>query len=397
MAQTRYAYYAYLPRKTARVARRLFAVLILGALIFAIYDLRQPEHHRIVKRDTFESLGRSLDTRSRSHHHHHHSHDVRIWPTWAGINTMFVFGDSTCDTGFNPHGPQPDLENPLGNPAWPGRTSSYGPNFLAYMTATFNQSTIRTYVYANRLSPFRTHTESLHLPSLHEQVDTKFVSTIGPSSKPTSRSGRGSGSWSRIESLFVLFHGVNEILFTAKDRGGGKNATTIENNVEDYGQAMEKLYEAGGRNFLIVNIPQLEEAPFMETSGVINWIWDLGAEIVQYNGRLAFMAHTFAERHLDTNVFVFNNHNLSINVRREPKRFPDTASYTKLKGFCFPYIHDHWWTDTAGVFDESCKVPLNQYFWRDDMHVTEPYHKLMARQIVDLLKDPRQRLPLEFY
>lgn len=50
------------------------------------------------------------------------------WPGWAGIKHMIIFGDSYTTTGFKVRGEQPSDMNPLGNPEWPGETSSNGPN-----------------------------------------------------------------------------------------------------------------------------------------------------------------------------------------------------------------------------------------------------------------------------
>ena len=46
------------------------------------------------------------------------------WPGWSGIEHMFIFGDSYTTTGFEVNGTQPSRENPLGNPEYPGYTSS---------------------------------------------------------------------------------------------------------------------------------------------------------------------------------------------------------------------------------------------------------------------------------
>ena len=40
---------------------------------------------------------------------------------------------------------QPSLGNPLGNPPYPGYTSSNGPNWVDYLTVKYNQSLVETY------------------------------------------------------------------------------------------------------------------------------------------------------------------------------------------------------------------------------------------------------------
>lgn len=74
----------------------------------------------------------------------------------------------------------------------------------------------------------------------------------------------------------------------------------------------------------------------------------------------------------------------------------------KLEGYCYPYAEERPAGQMAGlatrdVFDELCEVGMERWFWRDEMHHTEPYERLLARKIVELLDDPGQRLPYEFY
>lgn len=45
---------------------------------------------------------------------------------------------------FDINGEQPSRDNPIGNPAFPGVTSSIGPNWVGFLTGTYNASFIRT-------------------------------------------------------------------------------------------------------------------------------------------------------------------------------------------------------------------------------------------------------------
>lgn len=118
---------------------------------------------------------------------------------------------------------------------------------------------------------------------------------------------------------------------------------------------------------------------------------------MQYNSRLAFLAHRFGEAHSDVNIWMYNTHKTSLTVRLEPTRFPETRMYNHLFGYCFPYADDVWWVATEYVFDPGCTDGLINYLWRDEWHYSEPFQRLMAKQIVELLQSPEQRLPLEFY
>ena len=66
------------------------------------------------------------------------------WPGWSGITHMIVFGDSYTTTGFNYTMAQPSRANPLGNPDYPGYTASNGPNWVDFLTTTYNETFLET-------------------------------------------------------------------------------------------------------------------------------------------------------------------------------------------------------------------------------------------------------------
>lgn len=124
----------------------------------------------------------------------------------------------------------------------------------------------------------------------------------------------------------------------------------------------------------------------------------LGAEIVDFNGRIAFEASQFAEAHPDASVFYFDAHHLSLLIRRSPYRFPETASLVKMEGYCYFYADKNYPKNHLGVtFIEECGVDISQWYWRDDVHMTEPFHKLLAKLMVEMIADSEKRLPYEFY
>lgn len=113
-------------------------------------------------------------------------------------------GDSYTSTSFNIHGPQPNPQNPLGNPAYPGATSADGPNYVDFLTTTYNQSFIRTFNlgYGGATidpslvgSPY-----GLIVQSFQQQVQEEFIPTYATNSGV---------EWSGSNSLFTVFFGIN--------------------------------------------------------------------------------------------------------------------------------------------------------------------------------------------
>ncbi|KAI4245332.1 MAG: hypothetical protein L6R42_010219, partial [Xanthoria sp. 1 TBL-2021] len=79
--------------------------------------------------------------------------ESRAYWEWPSIERLFVFGASYASTGFlsGPSG-LPDSAHPWGNsfntPAAHGPTNANGPNFVMYLTDTFNASKLLTYNFA---------------------------------------------------------------------------------------------------------------------------------------------------------------------------------------------------------------------------------------------------------
>lgn len=115
-------------------------------------------------------------------------------------------GDSYTSTSFNISGEQPNLSNPLGNPLYPGLTSADGPNYIDFLTSTYNQSYIQGYnfgyggavindsVVHNGFGPT--------VKNFEDQVKKEFLSTYV---------NNGHVQWSSSDSLFSIFFGINDV------------------------------------------------------------------------------------------------------------------------------------------------------------------------------------------
>ena len=110
---------------------------------------------------------------------------------------------SYTQTGFDPSQAQPSATNPLGNPAYPGYTSSNGPNWVDYLTVEYNQSRVQTYnlayggatVDADLVQPYQPT-----VLSLEDQVNKEFFPYYV--SKTTA-------GWTSANSLFAFWIGIN--------------------------------------------------------------------------------------------------------------------------------------------------------------------------------------------
>lgn len=131
-------------------------------------------------------------------------------------------GDSYTSTGFDVDGPQPNHGNPLGNPAYPGATSSNGPNYIDFLSSTYNQSYIQTYCFgyggatidpALVVSPY-----GLIVQSFEQQVTESFLPFYT----------HGEVSWSAENTLFTVFFGINDVIVSYLQQNSSLNYALIK-------------------------------------------------------------------------------------------------------------------------------------------------------------------------
>lgn len=117
--------------------------------------------------------------------------------------SFYFSGDSYSETGFNPWGTLPSIGNPLGNPAYPGRTAVGGENWVDLLTTADNNSLILTYNLAWGGATIDSRlVKSGQGVSLTNEVNAflkKFANK--PASTP----------WKPQNTLFSFWIGINDI------------------------------------------------------------------------------------------------------------------------------------------------------------------------------------------
>ncbi|KAI9846565.1 MAG: hypothetical protein M1837_003806 [Sclerophora amabilis] len=118
---------------------------------------------------------------------------------------LFTFGASFTTTGFSLNRPWPSEQNVIGNPAWPGRTTSNGPVWPNYL-ATNHNSTL-TYLFNFAESGAVTDkqlTRPGNARSFEEQIEHLFIPNfVGEGRKPEAE-------WDPLTTSFGVFVGLNE-------------------------------------------------------------------------------------------------------------------------------------------------------------------------------------------
>ncbi|KAH4610610.1 hypothetical protein HBH82_048740 [Parastagonospora nodorum] len=296
------------------------------------------------------------------------------WSGWKNVKHLFVFGDSYTQTGFDAKAAQPSPSNPFGNPTFPGWTSSNGPNWVGFLTATYNQSTILTYNLASGGATVDSALVKPYAPtvvSVKEQVQTQFLPIY--SSKPAS------APWTAESSLFAFFIGINDV-------GNSwylNNATLYEAIFAEYAGLLDQVYDTGARNFLFLDVPPVNLSPLITEKADDGYATEYeGRVIADWNGRVANMTAQFKAKHADVTAFIHDTNALFMQVIKDPKSVEQTAGYKNTTAFCKAYANG---TPTWYSKDASCDYPVNEYLWLNDLHPTFPVHNATAASIVELL------------
>nr|POF22290.1 acetylesterase [Quercus suber] len=245
------------------------------------------------------------------------------WPGWANIEYMIIFGDSYTTTGFNSSGVQPSLSNPLGNPAYPGQTSSNGPCWVDFLTTVHNQSLIRTANLAYGGATLDPDLKSANLPgtlSLREQINDEYL--------PVYSSHPATFNWNTETTLFAVWIGINDVHDSEP-----YNYQTLDVIFNMYRGLVEKLYTSGARNLLFVNVPPLERAPNVVRGGEEEQRVHR-SNVDLWNKNLTMLADNLHEAHPDLTTFLFDANKLFNEVIENSCSYAETCPYKNTTWYC---------------------------------------------------------------
>ncbi|KAL8935479.1 MAG: hypothetical protein Q9216_005407, partial [Gyalolechia sp. 2 TL-2023] len=253
------------------------------------------------------------------------------WSGWENIEKLFVFGASYTGTGFNwIQNPQPSPELPLGNTRR-GTTSSNGPNYISYLTTTFNASALQTYNFAfagAQVDHLATDTgPGPDEPGndMRQQVTNGFLPTY------TDKIRQPYTEWETSSSLFISFFGINDILSYYRRQDAESVAARI---MDAYATHLSTLYDQGARNFLLFNVPPLDSAPYFNTGETRSGHNDTRTTPAQrrlhrdtvrtvvqdFNARIpSSLIPSFEATYPDAKVFWYDTHALFTTLQSDPE------------------------------------------------------------------------------
>jgi len=298
---------------------------------------------------------------------------TRHWPGWNKLQHAFIFGDSYTTTGFNASLTQPSRTNPLGNPTYPGYTAANGPNWVDYLTVKYNESTLQTYNLAYGGATVDSTLVAPYLPtvsSIADQVNNEWLPIYSPHQNPA--------HWKSSDTLFAIFDGINDVgnsWYTANTTALNKEIFTVLYSL------VGKLYDAGAKNFLFINVPPVDRAPLTLAQSAANQAAEK-ADILAWNTELFAMAKQLKVDKPDTNVFTVDSNALFSEVLNNVASFPQTAAYKNTTDYCVAYENG---TPAMDTFNATCGYPVNEYFWLNSLHPTYPMQDVLGQEVAKQL------------
>ncbi|KAF2474058.1 carbohydrate esterase family 16 protein [Lindgomyces ingoldianus] len=277
--------------------------------------------------------------------------------SWANVaqavNYFITFGDSYSQTGFDVSSTKPSASNPLGNPAFPGWTTSGGANWIGDLVHDYNASLTYSFnfayggatVNASLVKPFQTTVKSFI-----DQVK-QFRDSIA--SKPSY------AAWTADNSLFGVWLGVNDV----GNSYYSANETVLLGQIMDsyFGQ-IETVFGAGARNFVLLNVPPINKSPMM--LGQSKAAQDTEAGVIdQFNKLLVQRSAEFVASHGGAKIVVVDTQAPFNTAISAPTKYG---------------------SKDATCYNSDGKTCL----WFNDYHPGQAIHKLVAEAVAGAWKGP---------
>ncbi|KAF2273783.1 carbohydrate esterase family 16 protein [Westerdykella ornata] len=270
---------------------------------------------------------------------------------------LITFGDSYSQTGFNVSAAKPSAANPIGNPPYPGWTTSGGPNWIGYLLEDYSASTLLSYNFAYGGATVNASLVKPYQPTVKSLIDQvkQFSDSIAP--KPSY------APWNAENSLFAIWMGVNDV-------GNSfwlENVTELHGKImQDYFEEVEVLYQAGARNFAFLNVPPINKSPMMlaqpEESRELE-----ATVIAKFNQLLVDHANAFASSHQGVKIVVVDTQAPFDAAIADPAKYgsKDATCFNSDGKTCLWFNDYHPGTAIHGLVAEAVARTWNGSIFRE--------------------------------
>lgn len=248
-----------------------------------------------------------------------------------------------------------------------------GPNWVDFLTTTYNKSFIETVNLAYGGATVDTNLVAPYLPtvlSLQQQIEDEYV--------PNYTKSNASLRWKPHDTLFGIFIGINDVGNSYETKNSSLNGIIFS----VYSTLVDELYQTGARNFLFLNVPPVNRAPLTVAAGTSAQSLE-AADIANWNDRVAALSSNLTSTYGDVTSFLFDTNKVFNQVLDDPCSYHQTCAYKNTTDYCVSYENGtaSWYT-----FDKTCGIPVDEYFWLNTLHPTFRVHNVTADLIAKELE-----------
>ncbi|KAI5293759.1 hypothetical protein KEM52_005249 [Ascosphaera acerosa] len=183
----------------------------------------------------------------------------------------------------------------------------------------------------------------------------------------------------RHTTLVATFIGINDIQDSSKttaDVAGAGFSRLYADMIATQYAGLEKLYESGFRNFLVIGLPILDktppnlhaDAPLPNATMIRTW-----------NTLLERGARSFEAKHPTSNIFYFDLYGFLTGIYENARSY----GFTNVTGICTAYDQ----ADVQWNYGKYGCQPIEEYFWFNTGHITYPVHRLLASRLDSFLRE----------
>ena len=325
------------------------------------------------------------------------------YPGFANIQTIHAFGDSYTAMGFNENspGPWPNSRAKWGRPL-PGATSSYGSNWLEYLTSseiTGGNTNAQVFDWAWNGAVTDSSITAPWTPTVHDlkqQVSGDFVSNC-------TGKAAGASTWKPATTLFITWTGQNDLqqlvnagyaMYNGQsvDTMRAFFTTQIQSIIASYATQLNTLKSAGATNVLVMSLSALQYTPYVQAfvaaqtasmgSAVGAQVASLSVELIQgFNTALQNMVWTMQNANPGMTIAYFD----AYTPMETAIKNPSLVGAQITSGYCQAYANLAP-GQTAPDASLCNNVAPSGWFWLNTVHPTYPYHKYLAQQVLQLLQ-----------
>ncbi|KAI6842469.1 hypothetical protein KC340_g1685 [Hortaea werneckii] len=282
----------------------------------------------------------------------------------------FAFGDSYTDVGFNiTTGPYPNPSNDEGNPDPPGKSSAYALNWAQDISAEYNKSLIYLYDFAHSGAIVNSS-----LISPYQSVNNTFTAQVDNQFLPYLTGEHRIVNWHSSDSLFTVFFGINDIDRALVLTDWDERLSLIQ---DSYWAYVEKLYNAGARNFAFLNLPTYWLSPGIINRGNATVVDIARHRNLLWNRELFKRFENFRCTHRTAFAKLVDVYGLWERMYANPAAY----GLRNVTEYCDAYYGGTGTNLTA--YDSSCSAPVNEYLWINWLHPTWTVHRYLAKLVLE--------------